>query len=628
TGRSRVTRDVVIDMAWSTVMLQLLSIIIIIIFTLIEPTVTKEKPNCTAPVAPVNGFVYSNSLEAQATALYRCKPKHKLIGSNTNFCLQRGRWQKRTPICLPVCKTPKVLPNRQHFLSYDEQIGDEKLLTSVNFLCNNGFKLVGKETLTCESGVWSDKEPQCVRTCGTLEHPPNGFVQITIDKDSAPDYKATFTCNDGYTLRGSQIRKCVRGSWSGQEPTCELSQTARCSEPSTPVGVSKRGTPPYNTGSSVTFSCNDGSGLLIGASRIVCDSEGKWSGDVPTCLIVADKKITCDTTANEILDAQSRTPIRIKCPSNCASSQSPVYGTVIYKGSSSICRAGIHSGVVKSQGNSVTIVNNGQYSRFLPSNINGINSQSDNENSLSFTFGNDVPKDNGGVGSNKKCPTAWMEFEGSCILIVNKKKLWSEAEAVCGNLDSGLIDTSEAVKVPKYQKIMSDKGISSAWITAKCQSIQVGQAGIRRNEDCRNRKEFICQLHLVPKGKSCADPGEEMNGNRIFKNTFDGMFYSRTTITYSCNDLYYLSGKSTITCLSSGKWNDKKPRCIRIPACVKLSEIYNAIIRYSIPVRPNPSSGNVAEFVEETSGPPSRIARLPDFAAASFPSSLTAISDV
>ena len=53
--------------------------------------------------------------------------------------------------------------------------------------------------------------------CTKLSDPVNGNVDI-----SAIGSVATYSCNDGYVLSGSDTRTCEsNGEWSGSPPTCE-----------------------------------------------------------------------------------------------------------------------------------------------------------------------------------------------------------------------------------------------------------------------------------------------------------------------------------------------------------------------------------------------------------------------
>ena len=62
--------------------------------------------------------------------------------------------------------------------------------------------------------------------CGGLTQPANG--QVTLN-GTVYDSRATYTCDDGFSLVGSASRVCqADGSWSPNPPSC-LSETSACS---------------------------------------------------------------------------------------------------------------------------------------------------------------------------------------------------------------------------------------------------------------------------------------------------------------------------------------------------------------------------------------------------------------
>ena len=63
--------------------------------------------------------------------------------------------------------------------------------------------------------------PSAVITCptpGVIVNPDNGQVSVgEVTFDSV----ATYSCDDGFTLKGTATRTCTSdGTWSGDNPTC------------------------------------------------------------------------------------------------------------------------------------------------------------------------------------------------------------------------------------------------------------------------------------------------------------------------------------------------------------------------------------------------------------------------
>ena len=58
--------------------------------------------------------------------------------------------------------------------------------------------------------------------CEELQNPTNGQVSMT---DQSFSSTATYTCDSGYELIGDEVRRCVDGEWTGQEPSCNGTYT-------------------------------------------------------------------------------------------------------------------------------------------------------------------------------------------------------------------------------------------------------------------------------------------------------------------------------------------------------------------------------------------------------------------
>jgi len=65
-----------------------------------------------------------------------------------------------------------------------------------------------------------------LETCVILDAPDNGNIYCSLGSDGVPTSgdKCTFTCNDGYVLRGSTARKCWvwrgKSGWTGDQTEC------------------------------------------------------------------------------------------------------------------------------------------------------------------------------------------------------------------------------------------------------------------------------------------------------------------------------------------------------------------------------------------------------------------------
>jgi len=100
---------------------------------------------------------------------------------------------------------------------------------------------------------------------------------------SAPDTSigsaAAYSCNSGYSITGVATRICQDdGTWSGDAPSCTI---VDCGALTAPANGTVNA-PTTTFGATATYSCNGGFTLSGPATR-TCQADGTWSGSVPTC---------------------------------------------------------------------------------------------------------------------------------------------------------------------------------------------------------------------------------------------------------------------------------------------------------------------------------------------------------
>lgn len=78
-----------------------------------------------------------------------------------------------------------------------------------------------------------------------------------------------------------QILSCgLGGEWTGKPPVCRF---VDCGAPARPDrGNSKLLNDTTTVGSVVKYHCDDDY-WLVGPAELVCNKDGKWSGDAPAC---------------------------------------------------------------------------------------------------------------------------------------------------------------------------------------------------------------------------------------------------------------------------------------------------------------------------------------------------------
>ncbi|NXY54143.1 C4BPA protein, partial [Callaeas wilsoni] len=167
----------------------------------------------------------------------------------------------------------------------------------VSFTCRPGYRRVPGMPLTRTCGAdlqWSPTDAFCTeRKCvypGDLE---NGYFNAT---DLTFGSKLTFSCKEGYRLRGNEEISCnIKNGgvdWSGALPFCEI---IPCEPPPKIANGNYEERASYVYQSSVTYRCQgvprgQDPFSLVGPDTIHCTSDahsnGVWSGPPPECRVV------------------------------------------------------------------------------------------------------------------------------------------------------------------------------------------------------------------------------------------------------------------------------------------------------------------------------------------------------
>jgi hypothetical protein len=207
-------------------------------------------PECPDLDDPSHGWVKVKGHKAQ----YGCLQYYKLIGSEWRYC-HDGKWGGRAPKCVPEC--PKLDDPDYGWVDVDGR--------KASYGCKRGYVLRGDKWRYCNNGRWDGYAPKCYPACPKLDDPAYGWVKIY-------DSKARYGCNDGYKLKGSEWRYCRNGVWGGEAPKCD----SKCQYPSKPsygyVRVYK---------DKATYGCNKGY-ELEGSQYSYC-KYGKWVPEAPKC---------------------------------------------------------------------------------------------------------------------------------------------------------------------------------------------------------------------------------------------------------------------------------------------------------------------------------------------------------
>ncbi|XP_010019535.1 PREDICTED: complement receptor type 1-like, partial [Nestor notabilis] len=248
-----------------------------------------EVITCTSPsiqdgeVAEGQSTVYHPG----ANVTFQCHSGYVLWGSREAKCQPDGRWVPAVPICKPAryCSKPADI-------AHGSLSGPAKTFftpgTSISYICEAGFSLIGTATMYCtQAGAWSHHPPLCqVVKCLRPPNITNGKLKGNISDTFSYGASVSYSCNPGYSLIGNAFINCtLKGTWSQPPPQCK---EIRCVFPEL-QGVKKaiRGNT-YRSGTNITLECDDGY-TLEGNNQIQCQEDFSWDPPVPACKLMSQK---------------------------------------------------------------------------------------------------------------------------------------------------------------------------------------------------------------------------------------------------------------------------------------------------------------------------------------------------
>ncbi|XP_031565766.1 complement factor B-like [Actinia tenebrosa] len=185
---------------------------------------TKKRPKKKGcPKLPArfpNGKISTFKRGSRIMAIYSCTKGFVIIGGDRmRMCQPSGIWSGRPPICRRRRRTGR--PNsctRPYTISngYYRRRG-----LTVNYYCKSGYTLKGQSKKTCIKGYWKPSStPYCKRTsrCKDPGVPHHGR---RFGSTFLAGSRARFLCNEGYELVGEESIKCRSdGSWNNKTPKC------------------------------------------------------------------------------------------------------------------------------------------------------------------------------------------------------------------------------------------------------------------------------------------------------------------------------------------------------------------------------------------------------------------------
>ncbi|XP_064386214.1 sushi, von Willebrand factor type A, EGF and pentraxin domain-containing protein 1-like [Halichondria panicea] len=246
-----------------------------------SPPTCQQRACFDLPPLMNGGITYTDGLAdsrpINTIATFTCDNGYTLTGGSFRACQNDGTWSETAPTCQvntgptkPPTTCPDLIAPTNGMIGYNMGIASLRPVNTVaTFTCDNGYTLNGGSTRTCGSdGVWSGSAPTCQISCG----PPPSITNGSPGQPTSTMIggEATYTCDTGYLLIGSETITCLStGNWSSS-PSCQTPP---------PVYLSLSSTNYLSGLSEISLSSvGEGSGLVCHTDLAGCceGNTGNW----------------------------------------------------------------------------------------------------------------------------------------------------------------------------------------------------------------------------------------------------------------------------------------------------------------------------------------------------------------
>ncbi|XP_035857848.1 complement decay-accelerating factor isoform X3 [Sander lucioperca] len=190
--------------------------------------VVKAAADCPNPhfrenMVPTNTALLMNEFLEDSEVTLECRNGYVLeSGSGIMTCVD-GNWTEPDLVCKKKdCGLPQPQPNMSFNISAGTLYGD-----TIKVVCDKGFKLSGSSFKKCYPYGWSGKASCKIVTCAKPGEVANG--RSSWDSQDHPKYGESiqYVCNNGYTLIGNDSIVCREtGRYDSQPPACEEASTS------------------------------------------------------------------------------------------------------------------------------------------------------------------------------------------------------------------------------------------------------------------------------------------------------------------------------------------------------------------------------------------------------------------
>ncbi|XP_031727591.1 complement decay-accelerating factor, GPI-anchored isoform X3 [Anarrhichthys ocellatus] len=192
-----------------------------------EPDLSCKKKDCGPPSPQLNmSFNTSDGTLFGAVIKVVCDKGFQIIGTSYRQCYATG-WSRKSRCKIVTCKKPSTVTNGKH--SWDSE-DDPKYGEIIQYVCNEGYALVGNDSIVCSETRDYDSRPPACQEVSTSTDPS---ATLTAHRDKTVTTSATPTVSP--SVQGGRDISTAAGNAT---TTAETSTTSSSLPEYIPVIVS------------------------------------------------------------------------------------------------------------------------------------------------------------------------------------------------------------------------------------------------------------------------------------------------------------------------------------------------------------------------------------------------------
>ncbi|XP_071960713.1 clotting factor C-like isoform X2 [Antedon mediterranea] len=315
---------------------------------------------------------------------------------------------------------------------------------------------------------------------------------------------------------------------------CERRKPVYCPYPSVPPNARlEKSLQQFIGGSSVTIMCNQNY-QLIGSSRLLCDFNGDWIGDLPKCEPICEA---------------------LETPNGGLAIVTSVPGTSVVRSILYDCLNGYQiSGLDR-----IDCKQDGTWSGVPPVCVAKCD-RPKRPTYGSVALDDDEAVQLEGSRATYTCNRGYT-LRGPGERLCGPDRQWTQTSPICDPVECGIPD------IPEHGFLYATNFTFGGVVSYTCEENYIFSKPDVKSRLCKFNGEWSGNTPQCIKDVSCPDPGVGPNIVRV-PDASVHTFHAGDILSFSCGNTFTMvKGEETRVCLTTGSWSGDQPVCLEETSC-------------------------------------------------------------